>query len=101
MTDIIPAVCDGLHGEIVALLEIRHHAASRNVAQMRAFYPASPALPIVQRPPAQSLASQKVLAAEYQMVLPDEKLLADELDKTRRELDARRLGSAGDAGDVE
>lgn len=39
----------------------------------------------------------KVLAAEYQMVLPDEKLLADELDKTRRELDARRLGSAGDA----
>jgi len=39
----------------------------------------------------------KVLAAEYQTVLPDEKLLADELDKTRRELDARRLGSAGDA----
>lgn len=39
----------------------------------------------------------KVMAAEYQMVLPDEKLLADELDKTRRELDARRLGSAGDA----
>ena len=39
----------------------------------------------------------KVLAAEYQMVLPDEKLLAEELDKTRRELDARRLGSAGDA----
>jgi predicted nuclease of restriction endonuclease-like (RecB) superfamily len=36
----------------------------------------------------------KVLAAEYQMVLPDEKLLADELDKTRRELDARRLGDA-------
>ena len=45
--------------------------------------------------------SNKVLAAEYQMVLPDEKLLADELDKTRRELDARRLGSADDAGDVE
>jgi predicted nuclease of restriction endonuclease-like (RecB) superfamily len=41
--------------------------------------------------------SNKVLAAEYQMVLPDEKLLAEELDKTRRELDARRLGSAGDA----
>jgi predicted nuclease of restriction endonuclease-like (RecB) superfamily len=38
----------------------------------------------------------KVMAAEYQMVLPDEKLLADELDKTRRELDARHLGSAGD-----
>lgn len=39
----------------------------------------------------------KVLAAEYQTVLPDEKLLADELDKTRRELEVRRLGSTGDA----
>ena len=43
----------------------------------------------------------KVMAAEYQMVLPDEKLLAEELDKTRRELDARRLGSAGEAGGAE
>lgn len=33
----------------------------------------------------------KVLAAEYQTVLPDEKLLAEELDKTRRELEARRI----------
>jgi hypothetical protein len=33
----------------------------------------------------------KVLAAEYQTVLPDEKLLADELDRTRRELGARRI----------
>lgn len=40
----------------------------------------------------------KVLAAEYQTVLPDEKLLADELDKTRRELEARRIGR-GDAGE--
>ncbi len=40
----------------------------------------------------------KVLAAEYQMVLPDEKLLAEELEKTRRELDARRVGRGGDAG---
>ncbi|GAA4012523.1 PDDEXK nuclease domain-containing protein [Actimicrobium antarcticum] len=39
----------------------------------------------------------KVLAAEYQMVLPGEKLLAEELDKTRRELDARRLDGAVDA----
>jgi len=31
----------------------------------------------------------KVLAAEYQMVLPDEALLAQELDKTRRALEAR------------
>jgi hypothetical protein len=34
----------------------------------------------------------KVLAAEYRTVLPDEKLLAEELDKTRRELEARRIG---------
>lgn len=40
--------------------------------------------------------SNKVLAAEYQMVLPDEKLLAEQLDKTRRELDARRIGRGGD-----
>ncbi len=40
----------------------------------------------------------KVLAAEYQMVLPDERLLAEELDKTRRELDARRVGRGGYAG---
>jgi len=33
----------------------------------------------------------KVLAAEYQTVLPDEKLIADELDKTRRELEAKKL----------
>ncbi|WP_232431310.1 PDDEXK nuclease domain-containing protein, partial [Cupriavidus sp. UYPR2.512] len=33
----------------------------------------------------------KVLAAEYQTVLPDEKLLAEELAKTRLELDARNV----------
>jgi Uncharacterized conserved protein len=38
----------------------------------------------------------KVLAAEYQTVLPDEKLLAEELDKTRRELEARRIARGGD-----
>ncbi len=32
----------------------------------------------------------KVLAAEYQTALPDEALLARELDKTRRELEARQ-----------
>ncbi|MEO5332865.1 MAG: PDDEXK nuclease domain-containing protein [Magnetococcus sp. YQC-5] len=36
----------------------------------------------------------KVLAAEYRTVLPDEKLLAEELAKTRRELEARHLRSA-------
>jgi predicted nuclease of restriction endonuclease-like (RecB) superfamily len=39
----------------------------------------------------------KVLAAEYQTVLPDEKLLAEELDKTRRELEARRIARGGNA----
>jgi predicted nuclease of restriction endonuclease-like (RecB) superfamily len=37
----------------------------------------------------------KVLAAEYQTVLPDEKLLAEELAKTRRELEARQIGHMG------
>lgn len=41
----------------------------------------------------------KVLAAEYKMALPDEKLLAQKLDKTRRALDARRIGNANDAQD--
>ena len=40
--------------------------------------------------------SNKVLAAEYQTALPDEKLLAEELDKTRRELEARRITRGGD-----
>jgi predicted nuclease of restriction endonuclease-like (RecB) superfamily len=39
----------------------------------------------------------KVLAAEYQTVLPDERLLAEELVRTRRELEARRIGRGGDA----
>ncbi|WP_297473543.1 PDDEXK nuclease domain-containing protein [Ferrovum sp.] len=39
--------------------------------------------------------SNKVLAAEYQTALPNEKLLADELKKTHRELEARRRGQAG------
>lgn len=43
----------------------------------------------------------KVLAAEYQTVLPDEKLLAEELAKTRRELEVRRLGRTGETGDGE
>lgn len=34
--------------------------------------------------------ANKVLAAEYQMVLPDEKLLAEELERTRQLLEERR-----------
>ncbi|MEO5333410.1 MAG: PDDEXK nuclease domain-containing protein [Magnetococcus sp. YQC-5] len=37
----------------------------------------------------------KVLAAEYQTVLPDEKLLAEELAKTRHALESRHLGHSG------
>lgn len=32
----------------------------------------------------------KVLAAEYQTILPDEKLIAEELEKSRRELESRK-----------
>ena len=35
----------------------------------------------------------KVLAAEYRMALPDEKILAAELERTRRMLEGRRLGA--------
>ncbi|KAG0089731.1 hypothetical protein BGZ92_004285, partial [Podila epicladia] len=38
----------------------------------------------------------KVLAAEYQTMLPDEKLLAKELAKTQQELEARRSDCASD-----
>ncbi|WP_307722086.1 PDDEXK nuclease domain-containing protein [Pseudoduganella albidiflava] len=38
----------------------------------------------------------KVLAAEYQTVLPDEKMLAEELEKTRRELDSRMIARGSD-----
>jgi predicted nuclease of restriction endonuclease-like (RecB) superfamily len=37
----------------------------------------------------------KVLAAEYQTILPDEKLIAEELEKSRRELEARKRLSSG------
>ncbi|MDY0074084.1 MAG: PDDEXK nuclease domain-containing protein [Thauera sp.] len=37
----------------------------------------------------------KVLAAEYRTALPDEKLLTDEVEKTRRELEARRIAHNG------
>lgn len=38
--------------------------------------------------------SNKVLTAEFRTVLPDEKLLAEELDKTRSQLEARRKARA-------
>jgi predicted nuclease of restriction endonuclease-like (RecB) superfamily len=37
----------------------------------------------------------KVMAAEYQTVLPDARLLEAELDRSRRELEARRVGITG------
>lgn len=36
----------------------------------------------------------KVLAAEYQMILPDEEMIARELERTRAELERRGGGSA-------
>jgi hypothetical protein len=45
--------------------------------------------------------SNKVLAAEYQTVLPDEKLLAEELERTRRGLEARRTARSGESGNSE
>jgi YhcG PDDEXK nuclease domain len=36
----------------------------------------------------------KVLAAEYQMVLPDERVIADELKRSRVQLEKRGLGTA-------
>lgn len=38
----------------------------------------------------------KVLAAEYQTALPDEKLIADELDRSRKELENRKKLANGD-----
>jgi len=40
--------------------------------------------------------SNKVLTAEYRTALPDEKLLAGELEKTRRELEVRKIGRGGE-----
>lgn len=40
----------------------------------------------------------KVLAAEYQTALPDEKLLAAELERTRSELEVRKIARTDDAG---
>ena len=42
--------------------------------------------------------TNKVLAAEYQTVLPDEKLLADELARSRQELEARRWAGSKQEG---
>ena len=36
----------------------------------------------------------KILAAEYQTVLPDEKLIVEELERSRRELEQRRLSAS-------
>jgi hypothetical protein len=38
----------------------------------------------------------KVLAAEFQTVLPNEKLIAEELERSRQKLERRRLTSTND-----
>ena len=40
----------------------------------------------------------KIMATQYQTVLPDVKLLEAELEKTQRELEARRIARGGEAG---
>jgi predicted nuclease of restriction endonuclease-like (RecB) superfamily len=42
----------------------------------------------------------KVLAAEYQTVLPDETVLAEELARSREELETRRLAGPGPGGEA-
>ena len=42
----------------------------------------------------------KVIAAEYQTVRPDEKLIAEELERSRRELEARRLARPETGGEA-
>lgn len=37
----------------------------------------------------------KILAAEYRTALPDERLIADELERTRRLLDVRQIEKGG------
>jgi predicted nuclease of restriction endonuclease-like (RecB) superfamily len=43
--------------------------------------------------------SNKVMTAEYRTALPDERLLAEKLETTRRELEARRIGRGSDVKD--
>jgi hypothetical protein len=38
----------------------------------------------------------KVLAAEYQTILPDEKIIAEQLERSRLQLERRRLSSSDD-----
>ncbi|MBI5491256.1 MAG: YhcG family protein [Deltaproteobacteria bacterium] len=45
--------------------------------------------------------SNKILAMEYRTALPAERVLADELTRTRRLLEARRATGAGAEGDAE
>jgi len=81
----------------------------RNLTQMRAFYLAWPQEKILQTLSAKSVLKSdgvdkgvaevryalenlpnKVLAAEYRTILPDEKLIADQLERSRRELEESR-----------
>ena len=43
----------------------------------------------------------KILAAEYQTILPDEKLIVEELEKSRRELETRKRLSTNASSDLE
>lgn len=90
-----------VHADIVALLEAARRAAARSVnAVMTATY-WSVRRHIVefaqggQERAANGEAMIKRLGKDL-TVLPDEKLLAEELNRTRRQLEARRITRGGD-----
>ena len=72
MTDLIamPENYENIRTGIVELLKAARSAAARNINSI-------------------------MTAAEYQTVLPDEKLIAAELEKSRRELETRKRLSTG------
>ena len=85
-----------VYTDIVSLLEAARHVAARSVNALMGLILCASKGSNEAHYALEGLPN-KVLAAEYQTVLPDEKLLAEELDKTRRELEARRIARGGDA----
>ncbi len=76
----------------------------QNLQQMRSFYFAWPSKAICQTPSGESVdvsalskaLPNKVMAAEYQTILPNEKRLTAEIEKTQQALSAQRLKASGE-----
>lgn len=79
-----PTGYGNIHSGIVKLLEVARRAAARSNAAVARY--------------ALEGLHNKVLAAEYQTVLPGENLIAEELERSRRELEARRLAKPRSKG---